>query len=130
MAAIDLENLRSVRDALGATQNDLASYLGVSLRAVQSYEQGWRETPSYVQRAAALLLYLRWRKAHRRLLPCWEVRKCSPSAKADCPTFQFRAGDLCWLFPRASHNGHKGLCNDEKLEDCKRCRVMKQWLRA
>lgn len=35
-------NPRDVRDQLGLTQKELANRLGVSVRAVQSWEQGWR----------------------------------------------------------------------------------------
>ena len=35
-------NTREVRDQLGLTQRELAEQVGVSVRAVQSWEQGWR----------------------------------------------------------------------------------------
>ncbi len=34
--------IRDLRLALGMTQNELARQIGTSVRAVQSWEQGWR----------------------------------------------------------------------------------------
>lgn len=35
-------NLKSLRTAAGLSQQQLAEASGVSVRAIQSYEQGWR----------------------------------------------------------------------------------------
>ncbi len=40
------EELRHIRYRLGFSQSELAEELGVSLRAVQSWEQGWRKIPA------------------------------------------------------------------------------------
>ena len=70
MAAVDITSLRSVREALSKSQSDLAVLLGVSVRAVQSYEQGWRHTPLDVQKLALLLLYLQRRNGSPPQPPC------------------------------------------------------------
>lgn len=42
--------LRTARRGLGLTQEALAATLGVSVRAVQSWEQGQRPVPGWVPR--------------------------------------------------------------------------------
>ena len=42
---------RAVRDALGLTQQELADHIGVTVRAVQSWEQHWREPSGKAERA-------------------------------------------------------------------------------
>ena len=43
----DKEFLRA-RKILGKTQKQLAELLGTSIKAVHSYEQGWRTVPAHV----------------------------------------------------------------------------------
>ena len=49
-------NLRTIREALNKTQHEMAALLGVSARAIQSYEQGWRPFPPHVQKMAGAAL--------------------------------------------------------------------------
>ena len=41
---------KELRAKLGKTQAQMAQLLGVSLKAVHSYEQGWRSVPAAVER--------------------------------------------------------------------------------
>jgi DNA-binding transcriptional regulator YiaG len=54
---IKLSDIPRVRKVLGVSQAQMAALLGISTKAVQSYEQGSRSVPAHVQRLAALLLY-------------------------------------------------------------------------
>ena len=45
----DKEFLRA-RKILEKTQKELAELLGSSIKAVHSYEQGWRTVPAHVER--------------------------------------------------------------------------------
>lgn len=52
-------NLKAIRTAAGLSQSQLAEASGVSLRAIQSYEQGWRSlrnVPKIVVKALADVL--------------------------------------------------------------------------
>jgi MerR family transcriptional regulator/heat shock protein HspR len=51
------------------------------------------------------------------LIPCWDVKKCSPEEKKDCSAFTSGAGP-CWSLPDSAcrHNG----------EDCRECRVYRE----
>ena len=40
----------------GKTQNQLARLLGTSFKAIQSFEQGWRNVPAHTERQLLLLL--------------------------------------------------------------------------
>lgn len=46
--SMSAEELRLMRRRLGYSQAGLAGELGVSIRAVQSWEQGWRRIPAHV----------------------------------------------------------------------------------
>src|ERR1039458_2407976 len=67
--------VKRIRGILSCTQAKLAVALGVSGKAVQSYEQGWREVPARVMIQLLVLLAL-YRKQTMDDVPCWEIRKC------------------------------------------------------
>ncbi|NQT56821.1 MAG: helix-turn-helix domain-containing protein, partial [Desulfobacteraceae bacterium] len=46
---MDSEEFLRARKRLGKTQKQLAELLGTALKAVLSYEQGWRTVPAYVE---------------------------------------------------------------------------------
>jgi DNA-binding XRE family transcriptional regulator len=125
---VDLCNLKSVRGAIGKTQSQMAALLGVSLRAVQSYEQRWRETPLHVQKMAALLLYLDWRRGRGDPRPCWTVTGCAKELRRCCAAHQFGAGDLCWLVNGTRCRAKEHLDWQDKIKICQKCKVTKAWL--
>ena len=45
-----------VRRHMGKTQKQMAELLGTSLKAVQSFEQGWRKLTVYIERQMLFLL--------------------------------------------------------------------------
>ena len=53
---MDSKEFSNIRKKLAKTQKKLASLLGISLKAVCSYEQGWRTIPSHVERQLIFLL--------------------------------------------------------------------------
>ena len=128
MASKEFCDLPTIRKSLGLSQSEFAKLLGLSIRAVQSYEQGWRPTPIYVQKLAAALLFLNWRKTRKSIKPCWKTNNCDPDSRATCQTYQMRAGDLCWMLGQTCHHGPAGQPADEKLHACRQCAVTKPWL--
>ena len=52
------EAIRLIRRLLGRTQQELAHALGISTKAVQSYEQGWRKVPAHMMIQLFVLLAL------------------------------------------------------------------------
>ena len=127
MAAKGFCELPAARKALGKSQSEFAKLLGISIRAVQSYEQGWRPTPPYVQKLAAMLLFLEWRKGRKSVQPCWKVRRCDGEARSQCTAFLMQAGDVCWMLGESCPGGEitRG---DKKLSSCRTCPVTQAWL--
>ena len=123
-----LDDVRSLRKALGRSQSQMAELLGVSVRAVQSYEQGWRPTPDYVQKLGGLFVMLARRQEKGKLEPCWKIKDCDRKKRAKCRAFQFRAGDLCWLVTGLNFQLKPQKSWEQKLAHCSKCPVMKQWL--
>lgn len=90
------ETIKSARKQLGLTQKALSQILGVSEKAIQSYEQGWREVPGRVTMQVLVLLSVHRRDAEVAP-PCWEVRGCSPEQRAGCPSYTIGHGRFCWF---------------------------------
>jgi DNA-binding XRE family transcriptional regulator len=129
MATLKLSNLHGVREALRKSQAEMATLLGVSKRAVQSYEQGWRPLPLQIRKCAGLLLFLHWRKGERSGPPCWEIRKCSAEARSGCAAYKFDAGDLCWLLHGCGCAGKGSKAGARQMSRCEKCAVTRPWLR-
>ena len=47
---MDSKEFCYIRKKLNKTQKQMAQLLGTSVKAVHSYEQGWRKVPAYVER--------------------------------------------------------------------------------
>lgn len=88
--------IKKIRSILGRTQGELARALKVSEKAIQSYEQGWREVPARVMIQLFVLLAL-YRKQTMDDVPCWEIRKCEPAIRDTCASFTVGRGQFCWL---------------------------------
>jgi len=111
-----------VRKTLAKTQKKLAEILGTSIKAIHSYEQGWRTIPIHIERQLYFLLSQK-NKSFEARKPCWTIKKCPPERRAQCPAWEFRAGKLCWFI-----NGTICECvNQDKWQDkmkvCKKCTV-------
>ena len=108
------------RKTLGKTQKELAELLGISIKTLHSYEQGWRSIPAHAERQ---ILFLLSRLADKKaiLKPCWTVKSCPTNRKKQCPAWEFQAGKLCWFINgticecAAQKDWHK------KMEVCREC---------
>jgi len=120
---VEKEEFVVARTRLDKTQMEMSQLLGVSVKAIYSYEQGWRSVPTHVERQVFFLLS---RKRGERKLPkqCWVVKKCSPKRRKECPAYEYNAGRFCWLV-----NGTICECKaqknwKEKMKICRECGVM------
>lgn len=105
----------------------MARLLGISVRAVQSYEQGWRPLPPYVQKLAGMLLFLS-RNGDEHLPPCWEVNGCGEEQKSRCFAYKHGIGRLCWMATGNWHQADNLLADwRSKLARCRECEVMRRW---
>ncbi len=112
---------KTIRKALEMTQKEAAQVLAVSLKAVHSYEQGWRTVPPAVERQFYLLLS---RKAGARDgVDCWEARGCPPEKRRGCPAACWDSGDLCWAVTGTLCDGEDRGSWREKMAVCRGCPV-------
>jgi DNA-binding XRE family transcriptional regulator len=110
------------RKELGKTQRELAELLGTSLKAVHSYEQGWRNVPVSAERQILFLYSLNLEKT-QKLNQCWKIKKCPPDLKTRCPAWEFRSGTLCWFINGTICEGAVQKDWSKKMKICRKCEV-------
>ncbi len=121
---MEKKDFAAIRKKLGKTQKETATLLGISLKAVCSYEQGWRTIPTHVERQLLFLL-TRKKKSSTKSQNCWELKNCPEERRNKCPAWEFNSGKFCWFI-----NGTICECAaqkswDEKILICRDCIVMK-----
>jgi transcriptional regulator with XRE-family HTH domain len=87
-----------LRASLGKSQRELAELLGLSLKAVESYEQGWRNVPAHVERLLYFLLFKLNEADLESEDPCWKSKNCPEATRAKCVAFVAKEGRFCWFF--------------------------------
>jgi len=121
---MDKNEFKFLRTKLKKTQKQMAELLGTSLKAVHSYEQGWRSVPVHAERQI-LFLVSRLKENRRNKKPCWAIRKCSATQRSQCPAWEFSSGDLCWLINGTNCDGTVQKDWNEKMKICRSCQVFK-----
>jgi len=116
-----------IRRHLGKTQNQMAQILGISPKAIQSFEQGWRNIPVHVERQVLLILALKGR-ASKKTKPCWLTRRCPAENEQNCPASQFDAGNLCWFINGTICEGTAQASWKDKMKICGECEVYRSIL--
>jgi len=119
------ETIKLIRRKIGMTQAEIAHALGVSIRAIQSYEQGWRDTPTHVL-VQLLVLVAAYRTSTTKRQACWEVRGCCSESQKKCPCLH-TDGHLCWLVSGRVYAG-KSQDGCHNLSACMDCSVIQQLL--
>jgi hypothetical protein len=104
------------------TQKEMAELLGTSVKAVQSFEQGWRKVPAHVERQL-LFLHVMKRRKTKKVRSCWEIRRCSPILRQTCPAFEFHSGHLCWFINGTLCKGRAQGTWAKKMKICRGCQV-------
>ncbi len=119
---MDHQEFSSFREKLQKTQREMAELLGTSLKAVQSFEQGWRKVPVYIERQMFFLLNMK--KGRRKgVQPCWKIQKCSAQDRRRCPAWEFHAGSLCWFINGTICLGKPQMTWGHKMRVCRKCEV-------
>jgi hypothetical protein len=124
---MDSKEFSYFRKKLKKTQKQMAQLLGVSLKAVHSYEQGWRFIPPHVERQMFFLLS-RIKENNKNRKSCWIIKKCPPERKKQCPAWEFRAGELCWFINGTICEGEVKQNWKEKMKICRSCEILKSLL--
>jgi len=109
-----------IRKKLGKTQKQLAALLGMSLKTIHSYEQGWRSIPAHIERQLFFLL-INQRQRDNQLEPCWEQKECDQ--KEDCPAWEFQSGHLCWFLCGTLCECTSESTYREKINVCRSCTI-------
>ena len=124
---MDIKEFKSFRKRMNKTQRQMSQLLGVSVKAVHSYEQSWRNIPGHTERQMIFLLSRMDGKQNGRK-PCWVIKECPPETKKQCPAWEFQSGDLCWFINGTNCCGDA--CKDwaEKMKCCRSCEVFKPFL--
>jgi hypothetical protein len=119
---MDKNEFKFLRSRLKKTQKQMAQLLGTSLKAIHSYEQGWRTVPVHVERQMFFLVS-RQKDNRRGKKPCWTIRKCSAKQRRQCPAWEFSSGDLCWFINGTNCDGTVQKDWKEKMKICRSCEV-------
>jgi DNA-binding XRE family transcriptional regulator len=122
MTFMNKKQFSYVRQQMRRTQKEMAELLGTSLKAIQSYEQGWRNIPAEVERQVLFILALKM-EAGEQPAPCWEIRGCAPEMREACPTWEFKSGHLCWFINGTICQGKPQVSWTQKMALCKKCKV-------
>ncbi len=112
------------RKRLKKTQKELAELLGTSLKAVCSYEQGWRSVPPHVERQVYFLLSRKTETCDKQK-NCWEILNCPEERKNKCPAGEFNSGQFCWFINGTICTSKSQKSWKKKIEICRKCEVMK-----
>lgn len=120
---MDSKEFLYFRKKLDKTQKRMAQLLGTSIKAVHSYEQGWRSVPPHVERQVYFLVSMK-RGKDRNSKACWTIKKCPSERRKECPAWEFRAGKLCWFINGTICEGDAQKDWHEKMKLCHTCEVL------
>jgi len=120
-----IPTVKDLRKALTLSQREMADLLGVSLKAIQSYEQGWRGVPPHIEQMVLLHTILHRGLRRRKAQRCWEVHDCAPSVWKKCPAYQVRQPGFCWLVTGTLCHGERMNGWEAKRDRCLKCKVLK-----
>ena len=124
---MEKQELAKIRHELVKTQKQLAQLLGISLKAIKSFEQGWRNIPAYVERQLFFLLAAKV-ALNKNNDPCWVVKKCPEAVRQNCPAWELQVGQLCWFINGTICQGNIQIGWNEKMEICRKCKVFKSMI--
>jgi len=124
---MDNKEFSQIRRYLGKSQSQLARLLCVSPKAVQSFEQGWRNIPASAERQLLFLLSLK-RYSDENTGPCWETRSCPAEWRENCTAWEFKAGYFCWFINGTFCQGEYQDNWEKKIKLCQQCEVFRSMI--
>ncbi len=119
---MESNELSNIRKYLGKSQSQLARFLCVSTKAIQSFEQGWRKIPVNIERQLLYLLSLK-RSRDENTKPCWEIKKCPIEWRIKCTAWELKSGQSCWFITGTFCEGKIQKDWHEKVKICQQCEV-------
>ena len=124
---MEKEEFSRIRNRLGMTQSQMARLLGTSIKAVQSFEQGWRNVAVHVERQMLFLLAAQ-RPSGKKNKTCWTSLQCPLEVRRNCPAWEFQLGHLCWFVNGTICHGEVQQDWAEKIKICRSCKVFRSQL--
>jgi DNA-binding XRE family transcriptional regulator len=124
---MDSIKFKKIRAKLKKTQKELAQLLGVSIKAIHSYEQGWRKIPHHIERQLLFLFSRTFMVNGEHSAKCWDILKCPEKRKKKCPAWEFNSGHLCWFINGTKCSGEAHSSWESKMAECNVCKVFKSF---
>ena len=117
-----------IRAYLVKTQKQMAQLMGTSVKAIESFEQGWRNITPHIERQMYFLLSQKTIMEGGGSVDCWETRQCPEHKRQKCPAWEFRCGQLCWFINGTICNGEVQENWQKKMIRCQKCEVFQNIL--
>jgi DNA-binding CsgD family transcriptional regulator len=127
---MERNRFKTIRARLDKTQKEIAQLLGVSIKAIHSYEQGWRKIPHHVERQLLFLLSRSILDRDNISDKCWDILDCPDKILKKCPAWEFQSGDLCWFINGTKCSGKAHDSWEEKMEECRVCEVFNRFFKT
>ncbi len=125
--SMDRKEFVNIRGHLNKTQKEISQLLGTSIKAVHSYEQGWRTIPGHVERQMYFLVHQALVDSKKKK-SCWQVMKCPTKRRQKCPSKEFSTYKLCWFICGTLCHGKPHRTWQEKMAKCRSCSVFQPLL--
>jgi len=124
---MEKKEVSEIRHHLGKTQLQMAQLLGVSLKAIQSFEQGWRNIPVHIERQV-LFLWASKKSPLRKRKALLGDTKVSEGDQAKLSSMGISGGNLCWFTNGTICQGQKQASWEKKMKICRQCKVFRTML--
>lgn len=123
---MDSIEFKEIRGKLAKTQKQMAQILGTSIKAIHSYEQGWRTIPHHVERQLLFILTKLTLRGEHPAVNCWDINQCPDDRRDNCPAWEFHSGDMCWFINGTVCSGKVEKNWQDKIKTCRCCSVFIQ----
>lgn len=94
---MEKQEFKKIRKKMDKTQREIAALLGVSKKAVESYEQGLRNIPPNVERIIYFLLFKLNADKLGDVTFCWDKKECPADVRENCVGWLAKEGVFCWF---------------------------------
>jgi len=121
---MDSKEFAWIRHALGKSQKQLSRTLCISLKAIQSFEQGRRKIPALMEREMLLLLSLKENVGRPSASSeCFDVNNCPKEWREKCVVWELQTTIPCWYLNGTYCQGEYQKSWEEKIKICRQCNV-------
>jgi DNA-binding XRE family transcriptional regulator len=79
---MDKKGFAEIRAYLGKTQKQMAQLMGTSNKAIESFEQGWRNISPHIERQLYFLVSQKTITEGKSSVNCWDIRECQKITKS------------------------------------------------